>query len=94
MVVVKELAAELQVQLAAELVDALADLLGLGGEVFLIVKTDVGHGGYLQNKFLKTVYHIFRRRKSGKWFLACKKTSPIFGERLWSVPVDFDAVSV
>ena len=35
--------AELQIQLAAELGDALFDLLGLGGEVLLIVKTDGRH---------------------------------------------------
>ena len=43
MVVVKELAAELQVQLAAELGDPLADLGGLGGQIFLVVKTDLRH---------------------------------------------------
>src|SRR5699024_4510713 len=42
-VIVEQLAAELQIQLAAELGDALFDLLGLGGEVFLIVKTDGRH---------------------------------------------------
>ena len=42
-VVVEQLAAELQIQLAAELGDALFDLLGLGGEVLLIVKTDGRH---------------------------------------------------
>ena len=39
MVVVEELAAELQVQLAAELVDALADTLGLHGYVLLVVES-------------------------------------------------------
>ena len=42
-VVGEQLAAELQIQLAAELGDALFDLLGLGGEVLLIVKTDGRH---------------------------------------------------
>ena len=42
-VVVKELAAELQVQLAAELADALADMRGLHGKVFVVVKTDLSH---------------------------------------------------
>ena len=43
MIVVKELAAKFQIQLAAELGDPLADLLGLGGEVLLIVKPDGIH---------------------------------------------------
>ena len=42
-VVVKEFAAELQIQLAAELADALADLFRLHPEVFVIVKADRLH---------------------------------------------------
>ena len=37
--VVKQLAAELQIQLAAELCAALADVLCLHGQIFFIVKT-------------------------------------------------------
>ena len=39
-IVVKELAAELEVELAAELPDALADLLRLEGDVLVVVKSD------------------------------------------------------
>ena len=39
MIVVKELAAEFQIELAAELGDALADLMGLDCQIGLIVKT-------------------------------------------------------
>ena len=42
-VVVKEFAAELQIQLAAELTDALADLFRLHPEVFVVVKADRLH---------------------------------------------------
>ena len=42
-IVVKQLAAELQIQLAAELADALPDLLRLHGEIFLIVKSNTAH---------------------------------------------------
>ena len=45
-VVVKELAAKLEVELAAELSDALADLLRLKGDVLVVVKADA-HGGVL-----------------------------------------------
>ena len=43
-VIVEQLAAELKVQLAAELGDALPDVLRLHGEILAVVKTDV-HGG-------------------------------------------------
>ena len=43
MEIVKQLAAELQIQLAAELRNAVLNLLGLGGEVFLIVKSNGSH---------------------------------------------------
>ncbi len=43
MVVVEELAAEFQVQLAAELADALPDVLGLQGQVLVVIETDA-HG--------------------------------------------------
>ena len=42
-IVVKELAAEFQIELAAELIDALPDSGGLGLQVFLIVKADGIH---------------------------------------------------
>ena len=42
-VVVEEFAAELQIQLAAELTDALADLFRLHPEVFIVVKADCLH---------------------------------------------------
>ena len=41
--IIKELAAEFQIQLAAELGDAPLDLFGLGGEVLLIVKSNGCH---------------------------------------------------
>ena len=41
MVVVKELAAELQIQLVAELAAALLDMRGLQGQVFVVVKSDL-----------------------------------------------------
>jgi hypothetical protein len=43
-VIVKEFAAEFQIQLAAELGDPPFDLLRLGGEVKFIVKADSRHG--------------------------------------------------
>ena len=43
MVVVEQLAAELQVQLAAELVDAVADVLGLQRDVLVVVES-LAHG--------------------------------------------------
>ena len=43
MKIVKQLAAEFKVQLAAELADALADVRGLHGKVFIVVKTDRSH---------------------------------------------------
>ena len=52
-VVVKELAAEFQIQLAAELADPPADLLGLGRQVFIVVKTDGLHfASLLKTKIL------------------------------------------
>ena len=42
-VIVKEFAAELQIQLAAELLNALADLLRLGEQILVVVKTDLIH---------------------------------------------------
>ena len=41
--IVKQLAAEFKIQLAAELADALADVRGLHGEVFIVVKTNRSH---------------------------------------------------
>ena len=41
--IVKQLAAEFKIQLAAELADALADVRGLHGKVFIVVKTDRSH---------------------------------------------------
>ena len=43
MVVIEQLAAELQIQLAAELADPFADMLGLQSQVFIVVETDA-HG--------------------------------------------------
>ena len=43
MVVVEQLAAEFQIQLAAELADPLADMLSLQSQVFIVVETDA-HG--------------------------------------------------
>ena len=43
-IVVEELAAELQIQLAAELGNALPDMGGLHLQIFLIVKPDACHG--------------------------------------------------
>ena len=45
-VVVEEFAAELQIQLAAELTDAFADLFRLHPEVFIVVKADCLHRCY------------------------------------------------
>ena len=45
-VVVEEFAAELQIQLAAELTDALADLFRLHPEVFIVVKADCLHRSF------------------------------------------------
>ena len=42
-VIVEELAAEFQIQLAAELADAFADALGLQADILLAVKTDFSH---------------------------------------------------
>ena len=47
MEVIKQLAAELQIQLAAKLSDAVFDLLRLRGEVFLIVKSNGFHDALL-----------------------------------------------
>ena len=41
MVVVKKLAAELQIQLIAELAAALLDVLGLQGQILVVVKSDL-----------------------------------------------------
>ena len=60
MVIIKQLAAEFQIQLAAELGNALADLFGLGGQVFLIVKTDgihFSHYPFCSITKSKLVYH-------------------------------------
>jgi hypothetical protein len=65
-VVVKELAAELQVQLAAELGNALSDVGGLGIQILLIVKTDLSGQMWVPPFFLRqfsfssrgTLYHI------------------------------------
>ena len=43
MVVIEQLAAELQIQLAAELADPLADMLSLQSQVFIVIETDA-HG--------------------------------------------------
>jgi len=43
MIVVEQLAAEFQIQLAAELVDAVADVLGLQLHVFVVVETHSVH---------------------------------------------------
>jgi hypothetical protein len=42
-VIVVQLAAKLQVQLAAKLVDALTDVLGLQLQIFIIVKCKISH---------------------------------------------------
>ncbi len=59
MVIVKQLAAEFQIQLAAELVNPLLDLLRLCGEVFLIVEPDGSHDDRPFTYFRHTVkvYH-------------------------------------
>ena len=46
-IVVEELAAEFQIELAAEGVDPLADVLGLEPHVLVVVKTDPLHVPYL-----------------------------------------------
>ena len=43
MVIVEQLAAELQIQLTAELVDAFADVFGLHFQIFFIVESDLFH---------------------------------------------------
>ena len=43
-VIVKELAAKFQIQLAAKLSDAVADVLGLELQIFVVVKADAVHG--------------------------------------------------
>ena len=43
MIIVKQLAAELQIELAAELIDALSDVLALQLDILVIGKTDFKH---------------------------------------------------
>jgi hypothetical protein len=45
MVIIIQLAAEFQIQLSAELVDPLANMLGLQQQVFLVIKSDTVHKG-------------------------------------------------
>ena len=45
-VVVEQLAAEFQIELASEAADALADVLGLRLQIFVVVKTDSVHALY------------------------------------------------
>ena len=54
MVVVKELAAELQIQLIAELAAALLDVLGLQGQILVVVESD------LHVQYLFFTHHIFK----------------------------------
>jgi hypothetical protein len=59
MVIVKELAAKLQVQLASKLADTGADMLGLHLQIFLIVKAkSLDHG----SRFLSLILYCVRQR--------------------------------
>jgi hypothetical protein len=42
-IVVEELAAEFKIELAAEFLDALVNVSGLGADILLVVKTDFKH---------------------------------------------------
>ena len=63
-IVVKELAAEFQIELASELIDALPNARRLGLQILLIVKTDGFHrGSPFKNKFADIVAQFSFRRK-------------------------------
>ena len=54
MIIIKQLSAEFQIQLSAELADSIADVFRLQLDVFLRIKTDL-HCPYL-HKYINTVY--------------------------------------
>ena len=58
MVVVKELAPEFQIQLAAELGDPVLDVLGLQTQILLVVKAAFGHAGHrlFSSKYTQIFY--------------------------------------
>ena len=67
MIVVKELAAELQIELAAEGADPLADVLGLELHILVVVKTDLLHVPYLP-KLLHIIYNSAPQCKNLSFF--------------------------
>ena len=74
-VIVKQLAAEFQIQLTAELMNALFDLLGLCGEILLIIEANGSHADRPFISYLKTyVYNIAQESGQGK------RKNPIWGK--------------
>ena len=72
-IIVKQLAAEFQIQLAAELMDPLFDLFGLGGEIFLIVKADGSHGERPFIPVLECQIEVYHRKPGMERFRRGKK---------------------
>jgi hypothetical protein len=56
MIVVKELAAKLQIQLATKLINALADMFRLTAEVQFIIESDLSHDDCLTCEKFNTHY--------------------------------------
>ena len=89
--VVKQLAAELQIQLAAELCAALADVLCLHGQVLLVVKAQLHPIIPHFDNFIiwRVLYPIRRREKSGLFKFAPLKYGEIFPPILAKATVAF-----
>ena len=68
-VVVKELAAEFQVQLAAELLDPFPDMGRLRLQIFLVIKSDFSHTSSPHHSFqiLSSILHLVFCHKGGSW---------------------------
>ena len=64
-VVVVQLAAEFQIQLAAELLNAVADMGGLGLQILLIVKTNASHIGTSLKKYYPFIVNDSSQNSKG-----------------------------
>ena len=62
MVIVIELAAEFQIQLSAKLGDPLPDVLGLQGQIFLVIESNSMHRAILRKSKYSFYYTTFARK--------------------------------
>ena len=80
MVVVEQLAAKLQIQFAPKLGDPVPDVLGLGGQVFLVVKAYFDHALIslsIRCKTIHTPVFYIQRGSSVKKFIEARSSRPL-----------------